>query len=423
MEHDLDGWNLAARRLLQRLRQPGSLELDVTGGALRDAMGTATVYDAVRVCVERALAHADPRLTTIVRRCDLGGETTKAVARDLHMSMRHLFRFRASIFAALAAEMRRAIESRVAVPRDELRAAAVRLLARCEFVLARMAPGDDLRAIALAERALEADPSLAGAWCAIASASMSLALRSGIDPRTAYARAGEALERADALAPRSGAVLGLRASLLLWTRGDDFGEQLAQAALATPAGAARGHYTLGWIAVRRGEFDDAERHFAAATIADPQVGPYHACAMAVVGLRGDFDRCVERCRELHEIEPFHPYTLGYYAENLNASGRFAETVEIVAAAPEAARNFTVMAALARAHTMLGDAESALAIAHAFRGPAVSCAAIALTLGDEDRAWRALERAREEPNGMLELTPFDRVFQPLWEEPRFRALVS
>jgi tetratricopeptide (TPR) repeat protein len=423
VEHDLDGWNLAARRLLQRLRQPGSLELDVTGGALRDAMETGTVHDAVRVCVERALAHADPRLTTIVRRCDLGGETTKAVARDLHMSMRNLFRFRATIFAALAAEMRRAIESRVAVPRDELRAEAVRLLTRCEFVLARMAPGDDLRAIALAERALEADPSLATAWCAIASASMSLALRSAVDPRTAYARAAEALERADALAPRSGAVTGLRASLLLWTQGDDRGERLAEEALATQAGAARGHYTLGWVATRRGEFDDAERHFAAATIADPRNAPYHGCAMAVIALRGDFARCVERCRELHDIEPFHPYTLGYYAESLNAAGRYAETRDVVAAAPDSARNFTVTAALARAHMMLGDRDSALAIAHAFRGPAVSCAAIALTLGEEDRAWRALERAREEPNGMLELTPFDRVFQPLWEEPRFRALVS
>ena len=386
-------------------------------------MGTATVYDAVRVCVERALAHADPRLTGIVRRCDLGGETTKVVARDMHMSMRHLFRFRATIFCAVGAEMLRAIESRVAVPRDELRARAARLLARSEFVLARMGRGDDLMAIALAERALTIDPTLAGAWCAIASASMSMALRSAVDAPTSYARAAEALDRADELTPRSGAINGLRASLRLWLHDEANARRLAHEALGSAAGTGRGHYTLGWDAVFRSAFDEAEHHFTAATMVDPHVGAYHNCAMATIHLRGDYERCVERCRELNEIYPDHPYTLGYYTESLNALGRYGETIDVVAAAPAGAKNFSTGAALVRAHALSGDTEAAERIAQRFKGPAVSHAAVALALGDTDRAWRALERARYEPNGMLELTPFDRAFEPLWDEPRFTRLVS
>lgn len=419
----MEGWSADARRLLQRLRQPALLERDRTGIALREALDTATVHDAVRACAERALAHADSRLTTIVQRCDIEGETTKVVAHDLHMSMRHLFRFRVAIFDALGTEIARAIESRVVVPRDERRAEALRQVARAEFALARMDKGDDLRAIGLAERALADDSSLARAWHVVASASMSLALRSAVDPRVAYARAANALDRADAIAPRNGTAAGLRASLSLWRGDHEQAEDLASDALASSTGAGRGHYTLGWVATRRAEFDEAERHFAAAVVVEPHVGPYHSCAMAVVHLRGDYERCAERCRELYDIEPAHPYILGYYAETLNALGRFAETIALIGAAPPAAINFTVTSALVRAHAMLGDTDAARSIADGFDGPAVSCAAVALSLGDEDRAWRELERARFEPNGMLELAPFDTAFASLYDEPRFRKLVS
>ena len=131
----------------------------------------------------------------------------------------------------------------------------------------------------------------------------------------------------------------------------------------------------------------------------------------------------ERCAELHAIEPEDAYVLGYYAEALNADKRYQETVDVVDRAPAVAKNFSVMAALARAQALLGDEASARSIAQSFHGPAVSVAAMALAIGEEDRAWRALERAREERNGMLELVAYDPVFEPLRGERRFANLVT
>ena len=139
--------------------------------------------------------------------------------------------------------------------------------------------------------------------------------------------------------------LGLRASLALWSEDEPRAVSLAEEALGTTAGAARGHYTLGWVAVRGGRFEDAERHFTGATLADPRVAPYHRCTMAAVHFRGHYDRALELGRGLHAIEPEQPYVLGYYVETLNAMGRFSETIAVTDAAPEAAKNFTVMAAL------------------------------------------------------------------------------
>lgn len=424
MTDELEGWSLAARRLLQRLRQPDALEMDPAGRALRDAMGTRTVYEAVRLAAERAVVNGDPRLATILARCDVNGETVKVVAGDLHVSLRHLFRYRATIFGALGAEMHRVISSTVVVPRDPARAESFRLLAWAEFLLARTAPHDDVRAIAAAERALRADPGSAGAYCAIASANVAMALRSAMDTQVCCARAAEALDRAEELAPGSGAVLGLRAALRWVLHDDRTAESLANEAVATGAGSARGHQTLAWIHATRGDFGRAEHHSAAATLLAPTVANFHSFAMAIMHLRGDYAGCAERCRELMGMDHFDSsYVLGYYAEALNALERYDDTIAAVGAAVPAALDFAVAAALVRAHALRGDAETAAAMARTYRGPAVSNAAIALSLGDHDRAWRALERARTEPNGMLELVPHDPVFKPLLGEQRFRNLVA
>jgi tetratricopeptide (TPR) repeat protein len=422
--HDPEGWSLAARRLLPKLRQPIALENDVAGLALRDAMETGTVFEAVRLSAERAVAHTDPRFSTIVARCDVGGETMKVVAADLHISLRHLFRYRAMIFEALGAEMRRVISANVAVPRDAAAAEARRLTALAEFLLARMAPSDDLRAIAAAERALRADPNAAGAWCAVAASNIALALRSAMDSTECCARAASAIDRAEEITPRSGAVLGLRAALS-WVLHDNAGaERLAQEAIATPSGSARGHQTLAWVYAAQGEFDAAEYHSVAATLHAPAVASYKAFGMAIAHLRGNYARCAERCRELLEIDLFDSaYVLGYYTETLNALGRFEETIAVAGAAPSHARNFSVKAAVIRAHCLLDDVATARSLAREFRGPAVSSAAIALSFGDEDRAWRALERARSEPNGMMELIPHDPAFRPLLGQDRLRRLIA
>ncbi len=420
---DTGGWSFSARRLLQRLRQPAALESDRDGIALRDALGAATVFDAVRMSVERALAHGDPRLASIVERCDFRGDTVKVVAMEMHLSLRHVFRFRALAFDALGAELERVVETRIAVPRDPRRAEAVRLLARAQFTLSRRAHGDDFRAIALAEQALAADPSLAEAWCVIAIANMSLTLRCNGDGELTHRRSEAAIARAEELRCKAGIVLGIRAlAAHLWLHDARLARSLAEEAVATAEGAGIGHHALVYLALDERAFDAAEWHAAAACRAEPGRWLRHQLSAAVVHLRGDFARCVERCAELRAVVPEDSFLLGYQAEALNALGRYAETIAVVEAAPAEAVDFSVATALARAHALAGDNAGARDIARRMRAPSVSRAAIALTLGDEDEAWAALELARHEYNGMLTLTKFDPVFEPFRDEPRYREMV-
>lgn len=425
MEGDLGGWSLTARRLLQRIRQPAALEADADGIALRDALGAATVFDAVRSSVDRALANGDPRLATIVQRCDLDGDTVKAVAREFNLSLRHLFRFRASVFDALGGEMKRTVDAAIAVPRDERKAEALRLLTRVELLLSLGTAPHDRRAIAAAEAALRLDPSLVDAWCAVGWGYIALALNSSIDTGVAYERAAAAADRAEELAPGSGNVLAIRGSLALGEHDLRSATALAEQALANPrsSGRARAQIVLGWAAAFASDFDRAERHFRAACAAAPTNPRFHAVTAAVLHLRGDYAKCVERCRELQETVPEGPFFWGYYTEALNALGAYRDTIAVANAAPRSAGNFALDAARARAHAMLGDVEGARSITAEFRGPAMSVAAIALSLNDEERLWRALERAREQRNGMLELAPYDPVFKPLWDDAKFRRLTA
>lgn len=424
MDRDIEGWSLTARRLLRRLRHPSALEVDPEGIALRDALGTSTVFDAVSVSAERALAHADPRLLRIVQQCDFGDTTMKVQAHELHVSLRHVFRFRMKVFAALGIEMKRAIERRTALPRDASRAEAARLMARAQFLVARRGAGDDVRSIALAEQALAADPTRADAWCLIASANISLSLLGQLDADVGQARARAALACAEDLGTSRGVVLAIRSNMAsTWSHEWSLAKSLACEAIETPDGAAGGHHTLVWVALHERAYEDAERHASAASLAAPGRWLYHQLSAAIVHLRGDFARAVESCAGLHALAPEDSFVLGYLAEALNAVGRFRDTIDVVNAAPAVAKDFSVLTALACAHALRGDRATARRLARSMRTPAVSTAAVSLALGEEDAAWVALERAVQERNGMLELTQYDPMFQPFWHEPRYQRLVS
>ena len=249
MDRDIEGWSLTARRLLRRLRHPSALEVDPEGIALRDALGTSTVFDAVSVSAERALAHADPRLLRIVQQCDFGDTTMKVQAHELHVSLRHVFRFRMKVFAALGIEMKRAIERRTALPRDASRAEAARLMARAQFLVARRGAGDDVRSIALAEQALAADPTRADAWCLIASANISLSLLGQLDADVGQARARAALACAEDLGTSRGVVLAIRSNMAsTWSHEWSLAKSLACEAIETPDGAAG--VTTPWCGLR-----------------------------------------------------------------------------------------------------------------------------------------------------------------------------
>ncbi len=420
---EVGAWEAQARRLVRRLHRPSALEHDAVGRLLRERLGTRRVVDAVSVCVERALADEDPRLAEIVRRCDAKGEPTKSVASDLHVSPRQFFRYRAAALDAVGQELRRVLETIDPPVRAITGARTERELGMARLLSARCKPGDHERAIAWARRALAIDPSLSQAWTLVALAEISRALGSLAGGPACYARAHEALREAEMLAPRSGDVLAARATWTCWALRDArAAREMARHATQTEDGAARAHSTLGWIAALESDFDEAEARFASAIGLAPETLPYHMSLMASTYLRADYARAARQCAELLELDPESGYTLGYYAEALNALGRSSDCVRLVDEADPAARGFAAASARSVALARLGAGDEAAPAIESRGVPAVARAQIAIAVGDVERTWQLLEDATREGNGMLDLVPFDPVFAPLHGEPRLWRLV-
>ena len=90
------------RRLLGKMKCPPLLEGDPLARRLRDALGAESSSIAASRVVERALAREHPRLREIVQRCDFEGTKVVAVASDLNLSARQVFRYRVAAVDAIA---------------------------------------------------------------------------------------------------------------------------------------------------------------------------------------------------------------------------------------------------------------------------------------------------------------------------------
>lgn len=93
------------RRLLMNLSRPRALDRDPIALSLQRALGSSSPRRAVADVVERAFTESDvaTKLQRIViEQCDLQGRGTREVARELHLSLRQFFRYRARAMAAIA---------------------------------------------------------------------------------------------------------------------------------------------------------------------------------------------------------------------------------------------------------------------------------------------------------------------------------
>jgi tetratricopeptide (TPR) repeat protein len=417
------GWDQVARRLLRKLRRPSALERDELAQSLRAAYGCATAREALVLAIERGLRDHDRRLAAIIRRCDIDGELTHTVAAELSFSPRHFFRYRGEAVFAVATEIDRALRA-VDASRDPQRKEALHAYAMGRYLWQRFDRADCRLSIDWLERAIDAAPRLVEGWTALASANVSLALASAHEANDAIARARTCVQRAAELAPLSPAVQAANAAVTLWqTRNVKRTRDLAHIALDHDDGTAQAHFALAWSAVVEGDLESAERSFTSASAAEPESFRYMAAAMTLPFFRGDYAAAAARARELLEIEPSCGFVLGYLTESLNATGRYAETIEVAAPVAGASHSTSVTTAYARALALSGDREGALAVRSVFRGPAVMQSAIDLALGDTARALDMLECATSEDNGLLAVVDFDPAFEPLRAEPRYAKVLS
>ena len=413
------------RQLLRKIRRPGALEKDPLARAIRDSLNCTSVGEALELAIDRALHGKDTRLATIVRRCDVEGELTHAVAHEMHFSPRQFFRYRGEAIEAVAVELMRLVSIGRMLPSDSRSLEARRAFAIARHLLDRSGHDNANAALVWLRRALQADPGYVDAHCAVSSANILLALSSRLDAHVAFARARAALDDAARVNPRAPVLRAEQAALELWQTGDRKRViALAEDALGSESRSARAYYAMAWVAVMQRNLDLAERWWHAA--ADAADGTAFACltvAMTIPFFRQDYATAVVSARELLEIEPDNSFVLGYLAEGYNAMRRYDETVALLA--PRVARGGAPPIAVAPylyALASRGDREAARRGRAAFAGPHIMKASVDVALGDIHTALDELDLAQHEANGMMEIVSLDPVFAPLRDERRFRAML-
>src|ERR1700737_1717610 len=149
------------RQLLRKLRTPGAIQDDELAMALCRLTGAPSVRDAVLMLAERALRDFPPVYWTIVRRVDVDGESSQAVADEIHLSERSFFRYRASAIAAVAAEIEAVTRS--APPKRSEDVDVLALVARGRYLWKHRTTAALQRAARYFERALGIAPTFARA--------------------------------------------------------------------------------------------------------------------------------------------------------------------------------------------------------------------------------------------------------------------
>jgi Flp pilus assembly protein TadD len=148
------------------------------------------------------------------------------------------------------------------------------------------------------------------------------------------------------------------------------------------------HHALGLLADEEGKDDEAEQCYRRALEVDPGFAPSRANLARLLFARGQYENAREQFQRLREVSPETPEGWAGEAESLRELGRVAEAEVLVVVAREKIGDAPALLLLAaRTRLARGDAEAAEAI-------------LARVVGDRDRrraaaawAWTAL--AREE----------------------------
>ncbi len=419
----------SVRRVLRNVRRPAVLERDEIALELKRALRCEVARDAVLTLVERALKHEHRFCGEIVRRCDVDGETTAAVAAALHLSPRQFFRYRAHAMEAISVELAMVLtRTRTHRPAD----GAARAVVLGRLLLSRASQPDVASAMRHFERAAVIDPLCVEAYAGLSVGWLLLSRELAVTPVHAHAKARSLAQRALALDPRSVAAHSAFARVAM-----DSGLGRAVAAphvaeaLSLDPYDARAHIASWNLALIDGDLTAAEFSSAQATSLEPASFFYALCPMATSFFRGEYEATIEHAGELMEIEPRSRVVRVYLADALDASGRPHETLALLQPNDKLSDDPYELASGAHARALIGDREGAQRTlermlqvnASSYEVPRYLIAYARLASGDVYGALDDLESAvREDPGWML-VMEHDPALVELRAERRFRRLVS
>jgi tetratricopeptide (TPR) repeat protein len=415
------------RQLLRKLRTPGDIHRDELALALQRLTGARSPRDAVLAVAERALRSYPPVYWTVVRRADVEGESTRAIAEEIHLADRSFFRYRSAAISAIAAEID--IVTRAgpnnALPSSDIDALA--LYARGRYLWKHRTAASLRRAMRYFERALEHDPGFARAYAGIADVHLLMGEYLIRDPAEAFADAHAAVSAAltlDAALPEVHATL---ADLAMFERCDLLRAQASfDVALAIDPNYTTAHQFAAWLSIFREDPEGALRHLRAALEREPNSLELHtSLAKAYNGLDQP-DAAYRHLDDVLDLDPGFSFARYEMVRVLTGVERYADALHHVRVLVADEPRPTFDAALCFLEAKMGnpaaarrflDANGAEAQPHYLR------ALVSVGLGERDAALHELRetvRAAEPGTIMIRTDGF---FRALHGDAEFERIAA
>jgi len=285
-----------------------------------------------------------------------------------------------------------------------------------------------LKAAEYFEQALKRDPGYAQAYAGSADTWSLLAFYGFMPARESFPKARAAAERALEIDPSLGeahASLGYCAYTYDWDL--EVAEREYRRAIELAPNHPPAHYWYGSFLATKGDWEGGFVEMEKAVALDP-LSPFANLQLAWARMRhGDFDQAAEATRKGVELSPSIVIGHMLFGDVQVLRGRFREGIaELEEAVQLSEGDAWMRGSLAYALAVSGEEPLARAqLRDLLQGPTPvgfrRSYAIALAysgLGEKDRAFEFLDKAREEKDPLLSLVDCDRFFDRLHGDPRW-----
>ena len=418
--------NRRVRQLLRKLRTPGAIQDDELARTLCRLTGAPSIRDAVLLLADRALSVYPPVYATIVRRVDVDGESSQAVAEEIHLSQRSFFRYRGAAIAAVAAEIDTVARS--APPKRSEDLDVLALVARGRYLWKHRTSAALQRAARYFERALEIDPTFARAYAGVADVHLLMGEYLIRDPLEAFHDANVAIERAMELDPALPELHATLADLHLFGRKDlRRAKESFDLALSIDPTYGTAHHFAAWHAMINDDLPAATEHLRTALGYSPDALEIQTTLAMVHGLAGAPERSVRDLGEVLELDPDFSFARYNLVAQLIAMHRYDDAIEHLELLAATEPRDTYAALGAHAWARSGDPRPARRFldgqpGHRRRPSHYLRAYARLGLGERAEAIGELRAAIDGNEPWTILLPVDGVFAELRDDRPFRTLL-
>src|SRR6266849_714225 len=283
------------------------------------------------------------------------------------------------------------------------------------------------KSVDLFQRSLEKDPNSARAWIGIAKAWIWLA-DAYVRPLEAYPKVKEAASKALALDERNAeahSYLGETKRILDRNLAGE--EEELKRALEIDPNSVDAHMFMSFLKSAEGELEEAVQEVEEAERLDPLSPPICFVAVAWYLAADRTEDAINAGQRSVQLDPNYDYFDPPLANAYSAKGNFNEAIALYEKA-QATTHFPSLG-LGITYAKMGRRENARRILNQLIEKsrqeyvaADSIAAVYVVLGENDEAFRWLERAFEEHSGGFYSFMFRPEFRPLRSDPRFSDLL-